>query len=121
MFRRRRGRNDRRPERLSPTELDDAEAIDGVMAVRHGMGSPGRRLNGARYDGTDSREAEGAGDLDVKLRRLYERFGNARDIPEPLIDLARRVADAYGDARPDSEPDPEPPDDDTPSGTGGRS
>lgn len=33
--------------------------------------------------------------LSRELRELHERYGDAVEIPERLIELARRVADAY--------------------------
>lgn len=33
--------------------------------------------------------------LDRELRELHEKYGQADEVPQRLVDLARRVADAY--------------------------
>lgn len=60
------------------------------------MGRKDDRGGGRRGSATASPSAEAEAEpLASEIRELHEKYGDAVDVPERLLDLARRVADAH--------------------------
>lgn len=60
--------------------------------------APRRGASGATIDPTAVMDDAGCTRLDHELRDLYREFGGDGDIPDRLLDLARKISDAYEDA-----------------------
>lgn len=64
------------------------------MTSRESGGSSRKPTNGGRQPEQRSSVPEQAA-IDVRLRELHDSFADDETVPDHLIDLARRINDAY--------------------------